>query len=154
MSATALSTRVLLANGGLPAKQVISPLPVYAALTPYIIPVISEQNTLSIAADVIGLVPMLPTIAEVWLPVFVIPAFDKIAKLFVAIEKRLTGDGPAASALVGRARLSKKETTNTMTVPINFIFNPFLNANPKFCFICTLEVFILILLLLYKFVIY
>ena len=79
MSSTALSTRVLLAAGGLPAKQVTAPLPTYAASTPNIVPTISEQNTLFIAAAVIGLAPMFPVIAEVW--TLVIPVCDRIAKL-------------------------------------------------------------------------
>jgi hypothetical protein len=89
MSATALSTKVLLADGGLPAKQVTAPLPTYPASTPNIVPVISEQNTVFIAAAVIGLEPMFPVIAEPWLPVFVIPVDVKIAK-FPAV-RRSTG---------------------------------------------------------------
>jgi hypothetical protein len=94
MSATALSTKVLLDAGGLPAKHVIAPLPTYPASTPYIIPVISEQNTLFIEAAVIGLAPMFPVMTERWLPLFVMPACDRIAKLFVDIDKRSTGAGP------------------------------------------------------------
>jgi hypothetical protein len=37
---------------------------------------------------------MFPVMAEVWLPVFVMPVVDRIAKLFVDIDKRLTGAGP------------------------------------------------------------
>src|SRR5258706_152353 len=95
MSSTALSTRVLLASGGLPAKQVVAPLPTYAASTPYIVPVISAQNTVFIAAAVIGLAPMFPVIAVPWLPVFVIPVFVRITKLFVVRDMRLGGVGPA-----------------------------------------------------------
>jgi len=50
------------------------------------VPVISEQNTLSIAAAVIGLAPMFPVIGERWLPVFVMPDAVRTAKLFVDIE--------------------------------------------------------------------
>src|SRR5258706_4659026 len=94
MSSTALSTRVLLASGGLPAKQVVAPLPTYAASTPYIVPVISAQNTVLIAAAVIGLAPMFPVIAVPWLPVFVIPVFVRITKLFVVRDMRSGGVGP------------------------------------------------------------
>jgi hypothetical protein len=48
------------------------------------------------AAAVTGLAPILPVIAEVWLPVSVIPVSDRITKLLA--DKRLTGAGPAASA--------------------------------------------------------
>jgi hypothetical protein len=59
-------------------------------------PVISEQYT-PIAAAVAGLRPMFPVIAELWLPVSVIPVvdeFDRITKLFVDIDLRSTGAGP------------------------------------------------------------
>src|SRR5438128_2704675 len=55
-------------------------------------PVISEQGTVFIAAAVIGLAPMLPTIEVV--PVLVMPDLVRIAKLFVLIERRSTGAGP------------------------------------------------------------
>jgi hypothetical protein len=57
-------------------------------------PTISEQNTELIEAAVIGLEPMFPVMAERWLPVLVIPDDDRTAKLFVDIDKRLTGAGP------------------------------------------------------------
>jgi len=41
---------------------------------------------------------MFPVIAEVWLPVFVIPVFDRITKLFVPTDRRLTGAGPRPPA--------------------------------------------------------
>jgi hypothetical protein len=56
---------------------------------------ISEQYT-PIAAAVAGLRPMFPVIAELWLPVSVIPVVDfaRITKLPVPTDKRLTGVGP------------------------------------------------------------
>ena len=39
---------------------------------------------------------MFPVMSVVWLPVFVIPVFDRITKL--PADKRLTGAGPAACA--------------------------------------------------------
>src|ERR1019366_5936740 len=96
MSSTALSTVVL--SAAVPAKHVLSPLPVYVASTPYVVPIIStgpEQNTLSIAAAVIGLEPMFPVIAEGW--TFVIPDFVRITK-FPDVP-RTTVFGPAATAV-------------------------------------------------------
>jgi len=58
------------------------------------VPVISEQNTLSIAAAVIGLAPMFPVMGDRWLPLSVMPDADRTAKLFVDIDKRSTGAGP------------------------------------------------------------
>src|SRR2546423_14296676 len=58
------------------------------------VPVISEQNTVFIAAAVIGLEPMLPLMALRWLPVSVIPVLVRMAKLFVVIDSRSTGAGP------------------------------------------------------------
>src|SRR5450759_2951965 len=77
MSSTALSTKVLLAAGGLPAKHVVVPLPVYAASTPYIVPVISGHVT-PIKEALIGLVPIFPVIADEGTSV--IPAFVRITK--------------------------------------------------------------------------
>ena len=99
MSSTALSTKVLLDAGGLPAKHVTAPLPVYAASTPNIVPVISEQNTPFIAAAVIGLAPMFPVITEALLPVFVIPVFVRITKLLSLTVRRSTGARAAATAV-------------------------------------------------------
>src|ERR1035437_10610672 len=102
MSSTALSTKVL--SGALPLKHVVVPLPVYAASTPYIVPVISGHVT-PIAAAVIGLVPIFPVIADEGPSV--IPAFVRITK-FPAVP-RSTGARPAATAPIFSQKPSAAE---------------------------------------------
>src|SRR5450759_4438761 len=58
------------------------------------VPVISGTQNTPIAEAGPGLRPMFPVIAELWLPVSVIPDFDRITKLFVPTDKRSTGVGP------------------------------------------------------------
>jgi hypothetical protein len=67
----------------------------------HIVPVISEQNTLSIAEAVIGLEPMFPVITEVWLPVFMIPVFVRITKFSLILTK----DRLALGLYLSRLRL-------------------------------------------------
>jgi hypothetical protein len=86
------------------------------------VPVISEQNTLFMAAAVIGLEPTFPVMRVAWLPVFVTPVSDRITKL--PADKRLTGAGPAASAVTGPTRQRAKETANAIT--IGFLLNFFI----------------------------
>ena len=75
----------------------VVPLPVYAASTPNIVPVISGHHT-PIEAPEIGLAPMSPSIAELWLPVSVIAAHVRIAKR--SAERRFTGSGPKGAVTV------------------------------------------------------
>src|SRR5450759_5262363 len=61
------------------------------------VPVISGTQNTPIAEAAPGLRPMFPVIAELWLPVSVIPVVgddDRITKLPVPTDKRLTGVGP------------------------------------------------------------
>ena len=59
-----------------------------------------------------GLAPTFPVIWEVWLPVSVIPVFDKIAKL--PAEDKSTDAGPAANTLIDPTKPNTKLTTNAV----------------------------------------
>ena len=63
-----------------------------------------------------GLIPMSPTTEVV--PVVDIPVFERTTKL--PAVPRLTAAGPAASAMLGRARVATRESATTIEFLLNF----------------------------------